>query len=303
MSCLRCQVPWHLGKTCEGKCHFWARLTSVEHQEENPEQWRIKIEEERTKAILRYCKQCRYGPFVKDNGCNKVTCAKCQHKQCFVCGKDVVSYQHFKQEYESGTGKCPLFDDTEERLGHEADRAEDRTIAVLLGEAILEDNLVDEPQREQFVQLPDLDHVLPQPTRSLRALIGLCFIKVVLACAVLGLTVALLKTRPPQGSDVALFSVILCTTGLSVLGGFSFLGSLPRPTQFLWRGYMSLLVGCCYFGVMIAFSVKLGHSHTCGNVDYISNNDLIAGSAVRCGLAKADVALIALGKRISRTIF
>lgn len=150
-----------------------------------------------------------------------------------------------------------------------------------------------QPQMEQFVPVPRLN--LRLTPWSVRLLIVFCVFKAVLACAVVSLTVALLKTRPPQGSDVPLLSAILCTTGVSLLGCFCFGASFPRRPPWLWADGISLVVGWWYCGVMIAFSVKLGHPHTCGNIDYISNNDLIAGSAVRCGLAKADVSLIALG--------
>ena len=98
----------------------------IEYQKNNNPEWRIRVEEERTKAVLRYCKKCGHGPFEKDRGCNSVTCPKCRFKHCFICGKPVATYVHH-----FGPGKCPLFDDTQARLRSEAARAEKRTITTL----------------------------------------------------------------------------------------------------------------------------------------------------------------------------
>jgi len=109
-----------------------------------------------------------------------------------------------------------------------------------LGEPVLEDIVAElEPQMPRFdfeerpaevAQAPDLE-LAEDPLR--RAVGGripggripfivLLYVKVLSTFAILGLTVALLKTRPPQGSDVALFSVILFTTGLFFLSSVVF---------------------------------------------------------------------------------
>jgi hypothetical protein len=184
---------------------------------------------------------------------------------------------------------------------------------------VLEDIVAElEPQMPRFdfeerpaevAQAPDLE-LAEDPLR--RAVGGripggripfivLLYVKVLSTFAILGLTVALLKTRPPQGSDVALFSVILFTTGLFFLSSVVFW--IFFETSWLAGSYISAIASICYVAELIAFSVKLGHPHTCGNVDYISNNDLIAGSAVRCGLAKADIVFLGLGKLLSTIRF
>lgn len=239
--------------------------------------------------MLRYCKRCRNGPFLKDNGCNAVKCAKCQFKQCFICGKHVLAYEeHF------GTGKCPLFDDTEARLGREAARAEDRTIAQLLGEAVLNDvgdelGAPIEPFDFQEERPLDLERrIAPTPRGPDPVFIVVRVIQLTIILVVLGLTIALLRTRPPQGTDRSLFVVILFTTALSLVNHMLSYAGMPMLT------FITIYF---YLGEGIAFAVKLGNPHGCGNLGYISNNHLIAGSQVRCGLAKADTVFLWLGKR------
>jgi hypothetical protein len=76
-----------------------------------------------TAALVRKCNRCQK-PFLKESGCNKMTCT-CGNTQCYVCSTDVVGYDHFSEE----PGECPLFDDTEER-----DR---RDVAVAQRQAVL----------------------------------------------------------------------------------------------------------------------------------------------------------------------
>jgi hypothetical protein len=104
---------------------------------------RHKVEEEMTKAVLRYCAKCKHGPFEKDEGCNRITCPKCHSSQCYACGELFVNYEdHF------GTGKpCRLFENTPERLRNEAAAAQERVVAEVLGKRPglkVEDVLVDE---------------------------------------------------------------------------------------------------------------------------------------------------------------
>jgi hypothetical protein len=85
------------------------------------------VEEAMTEALISKCNRCRRA-FLKDEGCNKMTCS-CGNKQCYVCGKDVKDYDHFGEIAE---GKCPLYDDHEERLRQEVANAQQQAVNNLL---------------------------------------------------------------------------------------------------------------------------------------------------------------------------
>ena len=55
---------------------------------------RLYIEEELSDVIIRRCYKCNT-PFVKLDGCNKMTCAKCGAVMCYICKKPIADYNHF----------------------------------------------------------------------------------------------------------------------------------------------------------------------------------------------------------------
>ena len=64
-------------------------------------------------------------PFIKDNGCNKMTCSRCHNIQCYVCHKS-CDYAHFNDATRGGkTGNCPLFESAEQRHEDEVRIAEE----------------------------------------------------------------------------------------------------------------------------------------------------------------------------------
>jgi hypothetical protein len=77
-----------------------------------------------TAALVRKCNKCEK-PFLKDSGCNKMTCT-CGNYQCYICSTDVDGYDHFGDN----PGQCPLYDDTEER--------QHREVAVAQRQAVLD---------------------------------------------------------------------------------------------------------------------------------------------------------------------
>jgi hypothetical protein len=83
-----------------------------------------------TTALIRVCNKCGV-PFLKDEGCNKMKCV-CGNIQCFVCSQNIQDYSHF------GEDKCPLFDDTTERLRTEVATAQERAIRDFTGTDMLE---------------------------------------------------------------------------------------------------------------------------------------------------------------------
>jgi len=91
-SCLLCHKPWHDPHACHESATLSLRTT---------------IEAARTSALKRTCPRCGLG-FVKDSGCNKMTCV-CGYVMCYVCrqglGKE-RGYEHFCQHFRPAGGPC-----------------------------------------------------------------------------------------------------------------------------------------------------------------------------------------------------
>lgn len=65
-------------------------------------------------------------PFVKEAGCNKMTCTRtgCQNVQCYVCSQP-CNYSHFNDASLGGKeGNCHLYDDVKDRHARETREAE-----------------------------------------------------------------------------------------------------------------------------------------------------------------------------------
>ncbi|KAI8936332.1 hypothetical protein NX059_006747 [Plenodomus lindquistii] len=108
-SCRLCDKETHIPLSCE------------EAKKDGTLTYRHIIEEAMSKALIRQCNQCKQ-PFVKEMGCNKMTCSHCRNVQCYVCSKNVTDYNHFGDTRRS---KCPLHDNIEERHEQEVTRAAD----------------------------------------------------------------------------------------------------------------------------------------------------------------------------------
>ena len=62
---------------------------------------------------------------MKQDGCNKIRCTKCNTIQCDVCRKTIKDYSHFNDTRRGGkTGQCPLFDESENRYMEEVSKVE-----------------------------------------------------------------------------------------------------------------------------------------------------------------------------------
>ncbi|KAK4999826.1 hypothetical protein LTR66_001210 [Elasticomyces elasticus] len=116
ISCRRCRAETHTPKTCE------------EFAKESRLSKRHVVEEAMTEALIRSCNKCKTN-FIKEAGCNKMTCTSCHHKQCYVCGKDVLNYEHFDRP-----GGCPLQDNVEKRHMDEVAKAEKEALAKVRAE-------------------------------------------------------------------------------------------------------------------------------------------------------------------------
>ena len=125
VSCRRCKSASHIPISCE------------QHAKENKINSRHKIEEAMTAALIRSCNQCKK-TFIKEYGCNKMRCPSCGNMQCYVCSVSLKDYNHFDQS-PSGTaqgnkGKCPLYDNVEERHEREVKEAEAAARAQVVSE-------------------------------------------------------------------------------------------------------------------------------------------------------------------------
>ncbi|KAF2496158.1 hypothetical protein BU16DRAFT_368160 [Lophium mytilinum] len=116
VSCRLCRAETHIPQSCE------------EYAKENKLSVRHAVEEAMTNALIRICNKCQH-PFIKDFGCNKMVCTRCGNKQCYVCSKTVVDYNHFKEN-----GPCPLHDNTDQRHTEDVKKAETEALAKVRAE-------------------------------------------------------------------------------------------------------------------------------------------------------------------------
>ncbi|KAF2764972.1 hypothetical protein EJ03DRAFT_221617 [Teratosphaeria nubilosa] len=127
VSCRRCKSISHIPVSCE------------QHAKDNKINTRHKIEEAMTAALIRTCNNCKKA-FIKEYGCNKMTCSSCAHMQCYICSKSLTDYNHFDQAPGRATGggehtqKCPLYDNVEERHEREVREAEEAARAQAVAE-------------------------------------------------------------------------------------------------------------------------------------------------------------------------
>jgi len=96
-SCRKCKEKSHIPDSCEENQRKRDKESALSH--------RHRIEEARSKALIRNCNKCKQ-PFIKSDGCNKMTCPKCGNLQCYLCGVDVTAdYAHFN----APNSKCPVY--------------------------------------------------------------------------------------------------------------------------------------------------------------------------------------------------
>jgi len=123
VSCRLCKLESHIPKSCE------------ENAKENGLSIRRQIEEAMSAAMIRKCNKCGT-PFVKEEGCNKMTCTRngCRNIQCYVCSKS-CDYNHFNDPSRGGKlGNCPLFESAEQRHDEEVKNAEKEALQKVLSD-------------------------------------------------------------------------------------------------------------------------------------------------------------------------
>ncbi|KAK7020526.1 hypothetical protein R3P38DRAFT_2970000 [Favolaschia claudopus] len=123
VSCRQCKKSDHLPKSCK----------EVE-QDKNLDA-RHTIEEAMTRALMRNCPKCQKA-FIKEMGCNKMTCPNCNSLSCYICRKLINGYDHFAQQPgqpivagSSKGGKCALWDAVEQRHADEVKEAREKALA------------------------------------------------------------------------------------------------------------------------------------------------------------------------------
>ncbi|KAH0371685.1 hypothetical protein KCU65_g1792, partial [Aureobasidium melanogenum] len=96
-SCRKCKEKTHIPDSCEENQRKRDKESALSH--------RHRIEEARSKALIRNCNKCKQA-FIKSDGCNKMTCSQCGNLQCYLCGVNVTAnYAHFN----APGSKCPVF--------------------------------------------------------------------------------------------------------------------------------------------------------------------------------------------------
>jgi TRIAD3 protein (E3 ubiquitin-protein ligase RNF216) len=113
VTCRECKKPDHLPKSCK------------EMEEDKHLDARHAIEEAMTHALMRNCPNCQKA-FIKEYGCNKMTCPNCQTMSCYICRKIISGYEHFDQRTYTGptnSKKCMLSDPVEQRHTEEVTKA------------------------------------------------------------------------------------------------------------------------------------------------------------------------------------
>lgn len=128
-SCRLCKKVSHIPKTCDE----FAREAGADAQ-------RRRLEDAMSEALVKKCNKCKT-PFIKSDGCNKITCTKCRNIQCYICSEDCVAtatggtYAHFNDPSRGGkAGQCQLFDDTETRHQEVVNAAQKAAIAKIQAE-------------------------------------------------------------------------------------------------------------------------------------------------------------------------
>ena len=141
--CRNCLVsPYHNGKSC----------IEVEAENKNTENGKL-IWDLKRKGKLKFCPQCK-APSIKNNGCNKMVCAVCNRKWCWICKAPNIDYEHFNS---GGVGACKgrLWEGVDENgnaVPEDQDQDQDQDNAG-----------VDNPVNAQFRPMPRPPRQFPNP--------------------------------------------------------------------------------------------------------------------------------------------
>ncbi|KAJ6547672.1 hypothetical protein B0H19DRAFT_1212188 [Mycena capillaripes] len=123
VSCRQCKQLDHLPKSCK------------EMEEDKTLDGRHTIEEAMTRALMRNCPKCQKA-FIKEMGCNKMTCPNCFALSCYICRELIDGYEHFAQQpgqpmvasSSKAGAKCALWDAVEQRHADEVKAAAEKAL-------------------------------------------------------------------------------------------------------------------------------------------------------------------------------
>jgi TRIAD3 protein (E3 ubiquitin-protein ligase RNF216) len=114
-----------------------------------------------TAALVQKCNKCSK-PFIKESGCNKMTCS-CGNLQCYVCGESIKDYHHFEAVGKDGK-KCPLHEKDNKRLETKIKNAQVNAVKkVLEDEGLKEDDVKVDVPLVKPVRAQPLQPPLPPP--------------------------------------------------------------------------------------------------------------------------------------------
>lgn len=126
---------------------------------------RHAVEEAMTQALVRNCPGCNKS-FMKEGGCNKMTCMNCHTISCYICRKAITNgYNHFDQNASNHllpkqASKCSLWDSKETTDIHQAD-------IVAARQAAQERAVADAAELGIEINQEDIDVELPNAGRGL----------------------------------------------------------------------------------------------------------------------------------------
>ncbi|XP_050436489.1 E3 ubiquitin-protein ligase RNF216-like [Adelges cooleyi] len=112
VSCLNPECKKETCRECREESHFPYKCDQIEKSAEV--KVRTMIENKMTEVLIRTCSFCNR-KFVKEDGCNKMTCS-CGKIMCYICRKPIPpTYEHFYHD-KVQENKCPLY--TDENIVH-----------------------------------------------------------------------------------------------------------------------------------------------------------------------------------------
>ncbi|SCZ89197.1 BZ3500_MvSof-1268-A1-R1_Chr1-1g01022 [Microbotryum saponariae] len=163
VSCRSCKKKDHLPRTCKEEAAAEEKINSVH-----------KVEEAMSEALIRKCPNTRCGePYIKEDGCNKMTCPSCRTMSCFICGKIVSGYEHFKNAGFANAPKgsdanatCLLWDDHKTRTFQEVEAARATAAAEVLN---ANPNIDKEALKKLADKAPPIDPRYPVPHLPVQA--------------------------------------------------------------------------------------------------------------------------------------
>jgi len=152
INCLNPDCKKETCRECREESHFPYRCDEIEKAPEV--EIRTMIENKMTEVLIRICSYCKR-KFVKEDGCNKMTCS-CGKQMCYICRKPMDNtYDHFYHNVII-KDKCPLY--TDENIVH--------TAAVEAAAKLIVNELkVDKPE---LLRNLDIDKILPALKKTSR---------------------------------------------------------------------------------------------------------------------------------------